>query len=1377
MTVTSHPSFPAFFQALWGYDPFPWQTMLAERVAMGQWPQALDLPTAAGKTACIDAAIYALAFQADNPAVARTAPRRIWFVVDRRIVVDEAFDRASVIAAELAKAKDGPLKEVADRLLKLSGTKRPLAVARLRGGILRDDNWGRLPSQPAVITSTVDQLGSRLLFRGYGRSNLTAPIFAALAAHDSLVLLDEAHCSVPFMQTLRAVETFRGEAWAESPIVTPFAFAILSATPPPDVPKGAVFPGADRERALDHPILCKRLSASKPAELVTVKGRTHVGDPLVTKAAECAWSYIKGSGKRRVAVIVNRVQTARQIEHILCERAVETADVVLLTGRIRPYERDRLVEKWKPFLRAALPEHPDKPVILVSTQCIEVGADFSFDALVTEAASLDALRQRFGRLNRMGDQGPAPATIIVRGEDTNEGQSDPIYGTAIPECWRLLTEKATILSKGKEEERSIDFGINPLDQITSDVDAEELPRYLAPRSDAPVLLPAHLDLLCQTAPAPAVEPDIGLFLHGKNQSPPEARVVWRTDFDADNSRTWKELVALCPPVSGEMLAVPLHRLRSWLAKEEAEGDGGSDVEGAGGNGAAETDADIGERSRSFLIWRGRDQSEISSRPREIRRNDVVVVPAEYGISAVGQSAPVRALGKRRLDLWEPSWRASGKPAALRLDRKVLEPWLDSPRLRDLIDLAEDPSRDREGLQEAIDAVLACEAEGDDEPSDPPKWLRDLLKAVRNGRIEDHPAGGVALFANKSDSDRDTELDLFADDDDLLSASGQEISLADHTASVERAVERIASRCLPQVFLGPLLHAARWHDVGKLDERFQLVLRQGNEIANDIDKPLAKSAFVPTSPERRDAIRTATGLPMGFRHEMLSFQLLERQTGLLAGEQATDLLLHLIASHHGHARPFAPVVPDPEPPAVSGRHGGIVIALDAADRVRLVEPHSLGSGIPDRFWRLTRRYGWWGLAYLEATLRLGDWYGSERVSEDSASQAPAMPESPGQTDIAAATTADDALVLTGLDGGNPLGFLAALGTLLVLRQNAYPQARLSWRRTAIWQPVLTGVPPTERSALCGAIAAALCGHPVSGDAEGKRLAAQKDFDVAKKALRDRRDEIKKRGLRGKDRKAAVEAELAPLEQEAHQKRGVWLDALKDAISSPELALGKQIDCTSDEYREYATTFLEDSGVAGRAPLDLLAAFASDASLEKSGRVAATPFCFITGSGHQCFLDTVRQLMKEVTAERVRSVLFDPWTYSDEKLSLRWDPIEDRRYALMDRNPTASDNKSRTVWMGNLLAYRALALFTSAPGRRGLETTGWSGSGEFFTWPIWEHPTGPDTIRSQMLLPDLGAEIPDRSVLRALGLMTIFRCRRIKVGSGANFKINFSPARGV
>lgn len=1387
--MTSLPSFPAFFEALWGFGPFPWQTMLADRIAAGQWPQALDLPTAAGKTACIDAAIYALAFQADQPVAKRTAPRRIWFVVDRRIVVDEAFERASIIANKLMEAKGGPLKEIADSLLMLSGTPRPLAVARLRGGILRDDNWGRLPSQPAVITSTVDQLGSRLLFRGYGRSNLTASIFAGLAAHDSLILLDEAHCSVPFMQTLRAIENFRGKAWAEAPISTPFAFAILSATPPPGIPDEAIFPGADRNCALDHPVLRDRMSAPKKAALVSVpvKGKRGRGDdPLVTKAADQAWSYAD-SDKTRVAVIVNRVDTAKNIFDDLSKRVMSKTqnveaetpaensihdkrfDVVLLTGRIRPYERDRLVERWKPFLKASSLEKPERPVILVSTQCIEVGADFSFDALVTEAASLDALRQRFGRLNRMGVPGDAPATILIRDRDARDEQSDPIYGAAISHCWRLLNEKAS---------NPADFGIDALDRVLADI--EDLSPYLAPQPDAPVLLPAYLDLLCQTAPAPAVEPDISLFLHGKKKSPPEARVVWRADLTLDGRQIWKEAVALCPPASGEMLSMPLYRLRAWLANRDAESQEIGDVEGAGyDDSAADGTGDDG-RSRHFLVWRGRDQSEVINRPQEIKPNDVIVVPAAYGIPAAGQSVPAEALGGAGIDLWEPSWIASGKPHALRLDRRVFEAWLELPPVRDLIDLAEDPSGEREGFQEAVDAVLAYEPDGEDWPPRPPQWLLDLLKSVRNGRVEDHPAGGIVLFAKASASNRNSEHDLFADDDDLASSwtpdDRSEVTLADHSASVKRAVEKIASHCLPQEFLDPLRQAAYWHDVGKLDERFQLVLRQGNEIANDLGEPLAKSAVVPTSPARREAIREATGLPKGFRHEFLSFQLVERHAGLSAGEHAADLVLHLVASHHGHARPFAPVVPDPEPPAISGRHDGIVIALDTVDRKRLVEPYSIGSGISDRFWRLSRRYGWWGLAYLEAVLRLADWYGSAHVVEDSLSQA-VIPQQPRQEIGASAVmTEDNALILTGLEGGNPLGFLAALGALLVLHQGTCPQARLGWRRMVTWQPVLMGVSELAGNP-CEAIAAALRGLSVADEAEGKRKQAQSAFDAARKILKDKQNEIKKRGLRGKERKEAFEVEIAPLELEVRRKRETWLEALRGAVPSPELALGQRIDCTSNEYREFAMNFLENGGAAKRAPLDHLAAFASDADVDEYGRLTATPFCFITGSGHQYFLDTVRQLMKEVTAERVHSALFEPWTYSDEKLSLRWDPIEDRRYALMDRDPTASDNKSRTVWMANLLAYRALALFSSAPGRRGLETTGWDDPWKFFTWPVWKNPVDLDTIRSLMLLSDLGTEVPRRSVLRDRGVAAVFRSPRIRVGSGANFKINFGPVRGV
>jgi CRISPR-associated endonuclease/helicase Cas3 len=968
--MTSLPDFRTFFHALWGYDPFPWQEMLAARTAAGCWPQALDLPTASGKTACIDVAIHALAGQSERPLAKRTAPRRIWFVVDRRIVVDEAHERARAIADKLADAKEGPLKAIADRLRQIAGTDRPLAVARLRGGVLRDDGWGRLPSQPAVITSTVDQLGSRLLFRGYGHSLLTAPIFAGLAANDSLIVLDEAHCSVPFLQTLRAIEKYRGTAWAESPLETPFAFVVLSATPPRGIPEDAIFPGTEREQALDHPVLRKRLQASKPAGLIEVKAASASGDdPLVAEAVKRAQGCVE-AGKRRVGVIVNRVRTAQEIAHRLREQPGDGADIVLLTGRMRAFERDRLVDHWKPYLRATRPDDPSRPIVLVSTQCLEVGADFSFGALVTECASLDALRQRFGRLARMGAEEPAPATIIVRESEVEAEQPDPIYGEAISKTWKWLCDNAAPDGEGKPV---IDFGVEALGEKLRDI--EDLSDYLAPTVDAPILLPAHLDLLCETSPTPRPEPDVSLYLHGKH-GPPEVRVVWRCDLSPDNIRAWIETVALCPPASGEMLSVPLWRLSSWLAQAGAADDW-TDIEGVSVD-AEETSPSL----RPCLLWRGRDRSKVAKSAGDIAPGEVVIVPAAYRIEGLGQSAAGQAVGSDSLDLWEPARVNSGRSAAVRLHRAALAPWLGCPPLKELVATAEAPTWDREEILVAIDAVLGYAPEGEDAPPPPPSWWLDHLRTVRGGRMDDHPAGGIVLFARETaDTRRRGEPDLFADDDDLTSASDREVSLDDHSVSVERAANKLARRCLPEDLLAQVRLAAYWHDVGKLDERFQVMLRQGDEVAAaSASAPLAKSAFIPASPARRRAIREASGLPENFRHEMLSAQLAKLHAPLPANDEDADLILHLIASHHGHARPFAPLSPDPTPPGVSGRLGSEQLNLVAKERAALTAPHRVDSGLSDRFWRMTRRYGWWGLAYLEAIVRLADWYGSAFVIE-------------------------------------------------------------------------------------------------------------------------------------------------------------------------------------------------------------------------------------------------------------------------------------------------------------------------------------------------------------------------------------------------------------
>ena len=162
------PSFSEFCAAL-HHDRMPhlWQRRAADELARDGWWPAVRAPTGSGKTTLIDCWLHAVATAGPD----RLGRRLLW-VIDRRSVVDQVFEYASAIVTRLLAADASePMRLVAEQLRTVGGGTEPRAVL-WRGGL--DDEGAiamRAPLDPAavaIVVSTVDQLGSRLLFRGYG---------------------------------------------------------------------------------------------------------------------------------------------------------------------------------------------------------------------------------------------------------------------------------------------------------------------------------------------------------------------------------------------------------------------------------------------------------------------------------------------------------------------------------------------------------------------------------------------------------------------------------------------------------------------------------------------------------------------------------------------------------------------------------------------------------------------------------------------------------------------------------------------------------------------------------------------------------------------------------------------------------------------------------------------------------------------------------------------------------------------------------------------------------------------------------------------------------------------------------------------------------
>jgi CRISPR-associated endonuclease/helicase Cas3 len=188
----------------------------------------------------------------------------------------------------------------------------------------------------------------------------------------------------------------------------------------------------------------------------------------------------------------------------------------------------------------------------------------------------------------------------------------------------------------------------------------------------------------------------------------------------------------------------------------------------------------------------------------------------------------------------------------------------------------------------------------------------------------------------------------ASDTGSIRKAGKSVLLEDHTRDVEGHASAIVQKLsLPELLAHCVVLAARFHDLGKSRRYWQRGI--GNE---DPKLCLAKAGR---------ELRPRT-LDEPYRHEFGSLRDAELEAEFQKIDpDERDLVLHLIASHHGRARPHFPIEEAFDPDGTP------------------VDSEAIATEVPRRFGRLQRQFGRWGLAYLESLLRAADYAASAGIS--------------------------------------------------------------------------------------------------------------------------------------------------------------------------------------------------------------------------------------------------------------------------------------------------------------------------------------------------------------------------------------------------------------
>ena len=898
------------------------------------------MPTGLGKTSVMALWLIALAAGAD-------VPRRLVYVVDRRAVVDQA----TRFATRLRENMGGEL----GRSLGLGD--RRLPISTLRGGFADNRDWLEDPSVPAIVVGTVDMVGSRLLFEGYGVSSGMRPYHAGFLGVDTLLVLDEAHLCHPFEALLRDIAAHRDTKFgadASGPEVAPaagFRLMSLSAT-------SRAVPGAFRleDEDREEPLVRERLVARKRVQLTDIDDPKNLSAELAKRAVALGFG---APGERtapaRVVVYCDRRQDAVKVKSLV-DRQIKARTKSasgglggvseLLVGERRIYERSRL-EEWleaNSFLASNTssmrdPRHqpaphatdagrdlisscsPAAPAFLVATSAGEVGVDLDADHMVCDLVAYERMAQRLGRVNRRGGDGRSAMVDVVAvrpvlrsaPSKTQRAKHDVLLAKLDAQSAVLTT--LPVGADGRHD--GSPDALTGLRVANADiVERATTPAPLHPELTRPCLESWAMTSLKEHAGRPEVAP----WLRGwEDDEGPSADVVWRAwlpcrrigdEVSAPNSLV-ESFFQIAPIHVTERLAAARDHVLDWLYKRvhEVQKRGNDHDLALRGDEVVALVLDRAGRlvrsaSLAELAYLGERPSRLDKAESEKQHRD----KDEWSRHLAGATLVVTSrFGGLTDGMLDPNH--DGEARAADAD----EAWFG---------LREEEGSGRPVIKFRVQRLVS-DIEADGLERDALDGWAHLRTFETDFNVSGGVEGGLAVYKWPDEAGEDV----------ARSVSTKPQTLRDHAEQVATCVREVAARLgLSPAATDALERAALWHDHGKDTPRWQNAMNAPRD-----GRPYAK---------------TGGGgnwrLLEGYRHEFGSLLAAERTC---LPTETRDLILHLIAAHHGNARPvISPDGCDDGPPSL--------LETKAGEAAR-------------RYARLQRQYGIWGLAWLEAILRAAD----------------------------------------------------------------------------------------------------------------------------------------------------------------------------------------------------------------------------------------------------------------------------------------------------------------------------------------------------------------------------------------------------------------------